>query len=221
LKLDFPCKATEQYVHITILSTSADLSSTWTVLTAPGQMILSQRAFLAALCALLALAQPAACLAPHPFRRWGAMPPRLREHLTASTPAFSTALSGAPTPAPVPEEQWVSQPLDHFDPTNSRTWKQRYFANDAWFAPSTTTNLVFLCMGGEGPALQPSVVQTGGPHCALMVEMAKRRGALVLALEHRFYGRSQPAADLTTVSPRLAHMATARHAIQRGSIPNV
>jgi serine protease 16 len=35
-----------------------------------------------------------------------------------------------------------------------------------------------------------------------MVDMARQRGALVLALEHRFYGPSQPTGDVTVASLR-------------------
>ena len=54
----------------------------------------------------------------------------------------------------------------------------------------------------RAPPFTPDVVTTGGPHCALAVEMAKTRGALVLALEHRFYGPSQPTGDLAVASLR-------------------
>jgi hypothetical protein len=54
---------------------------------------------------------------------------------------------------------------------------------------------VFLCVGGEGPALRATVVTIGDAHCALAVETARRRNALVVALEHRFYGASQVRAN--------------------------
>ena len=98
----------------------------------------------------------------------------------------------------------MTQPLDHFDALEPRTWRQRYFANTEHFdaAGSARPTLAFLCVGGEGPPFTPDVVTTGGPHCALAVEMAKTRGALVLALEHRFYGPSQPTGDLAVASLR-------------------
>lgn len=45
-----------------------------------------------------------------------------------------------------------------------------------------------MCVGGEGPPLEEDVVVTGGLHCALMVHVAIEHSALVLALEHRYYG---------------------------------
>ena len=95
---------------------------------------------------------------------------------------------------------------------DARTWRQRYFLNDRWFKnrddletnadDATDPPLAFLCVGGEGPALTPDVVTTGGVHCALMCQMAKDRGALIVALEHRFYGASQPTGDLSIQSLR-------------------
>jgi serine protease 16 len=203
-------------------------------------------AALACVSALVAAALPAgvSAIPPHPHRRLSRRPASLRAHLRAgrfvdaarAPPDLDAAPPSAP-PAPLPAERWVTQPLDHFDRLETRTWKQRYFANDAhWrkrhqhshdqdqassdqasdqaFSSSSSSSsaspapLVFLCVGGEGPAFDPTVVTTGGPHCALAVEMAASRGALILALEHRFYGPSQPTGDLTVAS--LRHLSSAQ-----------
>lgn len=204
-------------------------------------------AALACVSALVAAALPAgvSAIPPHPHRRLSRRPASLRAHLRAgrfvdaarAPPDLDAAPPSAP-PAPLPAERWVTQPLDHFDRLETRTWKQRYFANDAHWtkrqqrsrdqdqahshdqdqassdrASSSSSSaspapLVFLCVGGEGPAFDPTVVTTGGPHCALAVEMAASRGALILALEHRFYGPSQPTGDLTVAS--LRHLSSAQ-----------
>ncbi len=65
-----------------------------------------------------------------------------------------------------------------------------------------TPPTVFCCVGGEGPALTENVVITGEYHCALMVALAAQHGALIVALEHRYYGDSIPTPDLTTNSMR-------------------
>ena len=192
----------------------------------------------------------ARALAPHPHRRLAVRPTALREHLTRGRAVLPGGLSGD-----APEERWVVQPLDHFDPSDvvaadawksvreafdssdettrhlrfdgsfsspraGRTWRQRWFANDAFFdrarfhgtgtnTPSSLPDpVVFLCVGGEGPGFDPDVVVTGGAHCALAARLAqtlfekKKGGALLVALEHRFYGASQPTGDLTTESLR-------------------
>lgn len=84
------------------------------------------------------------------------------------------------------EPQWFTQRLDHFDPQNSRTWQQRYFVNGSTFG---VNGPVFLMIGGEGP-LSAFWVAVGS-----MVEYAEKNKALVLALEHRYYGASHPTSD--------------------------
>ena len=206
----------------------------------------------------------ARALAPHPHRRLDVRPTALREHLTRGRAVgpggFRSASAGFPGDAP--KERWVTQPLDHFDPTDvvaaetpsfgrgddphawdaatraslaattrernsrtGRTWRQRWFANDAFFdrarfrspndarsryerASDLPDPVVFLCVGGEGPGFDADVVVTGGPHCASAVGLArslflkKKGGALLVALEHRFYGKSQPTGELTVESLR-------------------
>ena len=103
----------------------------------------------------------------------------------------------------LPPEQWFTEQIvDHFGDSDE-TWSQRYFVNDTFFepyAPSDYGQVVFLCVGGEGPAFQPTVVVTGGPHCAWMIHLAEKFGALVVAVEHRFYGKSMPRPDFSTES---------------------
>jgi len=94
--------------------------------------------------------------------------------------------------------RWFEQPLDHFDPQNLKHWKQRYFVNDKYF--DRETGPVFLCVGGEGPALTPSAVTENNVHCSLMVKLAKKKKALIVAAEHRFYGKSIPTDDFETES---------------------
>ncbi|XP_061073731.1 thymus-specific serine protease [Conger conger] len=75
----------------------------------------------------------------------------------------------------------IIQPLDPFIET-SDTFPQRYFINEAyWKDPHGP---VFLYIGGEAALSMYSVLT--GHH----VEMAEEHGALLVALEHRFYGES-------------------------------
>ncbi|XP_037317852.2 thymus-specific serine protease [Pungitius pungitius] len=80
------------------------------------------------------------------------------------------------------KEGRIHQPLDHFDRLDLGTFPQRFFVNEAyWRRPDGP---VFLYIGGEGPISESSVL--AGHH----VDMAEEHGALLLALEHRFYGDS-------------------------------
>jgi len=85
---------------------------------------------------------------------------------------------------PPPQYHVVDQ--DHFDGTNSKVWNQAYFVNDTFWKGDTKAP-VFLCVGGEGPALDGSVV-VASPHCNVAVEWLRETGAIMFAVEHRYYG---------------------------------
>ncbi|KAF0701157.1 Aste57867_8345 [Aphanomyces stellatus] len=110
----------------------------------------------------------------------------------------------------IPADQWFeSQLLDHFDTTNTQTWKQRYHFNNAW---ATGPNApVFVQINGQTGA-DPKAVTSKS---RFMNELAKKYGALTVSLEHRFYGQSQPTGDLSvesyqyfTMKQALADIAT-------------
>ena len=119
---------------------------------------------------------------------------------------------GAAPPLPEGELWYGNQTVDHFRVAPGggaeATWAQRFFANATFFEGDGP---VFLCVGGEGPAFAEDVAVTGGVHCAHMIELASEVGALILVLEHRFYGPSMPAADYSTASLELlsSHQALA------------
>lgn len=84
---------------------------------------------------------------------------------------------------------------------HAATFQQRYFLNDTFWAGPDSDAPVFLCVGGEGPPLDESVL-VASVHCNDMIELGARRGALLLALEHRYYGVSQPFDDFSTPNLR-------------------
>lgn len=88
----------------------------------------------------------------------------------------------------LPPEQWFKQQLDHFNPTDARTWEQRYFVNSDFYKPNGP---VFIMIGGEGDASAKWMVE------GQWIEYAKQFGAKCFQIEHRFYGKSQPTADLS------------------------
>ncbi|OTF77657.1 hypothetical protein BLA29_010048 [Euroglyphus maynei] len=83
-------------------------------------------------------------------------------------------------------EEWFEQKLDHFDPTNVMTWKQRYFINEQMFNRSNDSP-VFLQLGGEGEA-NPIWLKEG----QIATNYGPYYQALQILLEHRYYGQSQP-----------------------------
>jgi thymus-specific serine protease len=94
---------------------------------------------------------------------------------------------------PAPPDQYFSQRLDHFDfkDSQSTTWNQRFWVNASFFK-DTENAPVFFYIEGEGAGSPYSVVS--GEH----VSLAAQYGALIVSLEHRFYGASIPTADYST-----------------------
>ncbi|XP_052012585.1 thymus-specific serine protease [Apodemus sylvaticus] len=150
---------------------------------------------------------------------WGLSAPafllrRLREHIQkfqeSSTlhPSFGLGHS----PGAVPKQGWLEQPLDPFNASDRRTFLQRYWVNDQHRIGQDVP--VFLHIGGEG-GLGPGSVTAGHP-----AALASAWGALVISLEHRFYGLSVPAGGLDAALLRylssrhaLADVASARQAL--------
>ncbi|KAI3354518.1 hypothetical protein L3Q82_019032, partial [Scortum barcoo] len=108
---------------------------------------------------------------------------RAKQHLLTHTASGHQSLQHV-------KEGRIHQQLDHFNHQDVRTFPQRFFVNEAhWQCPDGP---VFLFIGGEGPIFEFDVL--AGHH----VDMAEEHGALLLALEHRFYGDSINPDGLTT-----------------------
>jgi len=79
---------------------------------------------------------------------------------------------------------WFEQKLDHFNESDDRVWKQRYYTNFDHYQPGGP---IFIYIGGEGPLTSGTV----GPRL-VPGYFAEKYGGAAIALEHRFYGESQP-----------------------------
>ncbi|KAL5557593.1 hypothetical protein UlMin_039829 [Ulmus minor] len=90
------------------------------------------------------------------------------------------------------DEHWFDQTLDHFSPYDHRKFKQRYYEFlDDFRIPSGP---IFLVICGEGPC--------NGISNDYISVLAKKFGAAVVSLEHRYYGKSSPFNSLTTENLR-------------------
>ncbi|KAL0222320.1 hypothetical protein RCL1_002174 [Eukaryota sp. TZLM3-RCL] len=84
------------------------------------------------------------------------------------------------------------QKVDHFDGTNTDTFKQRYCK---FLSPSFSNGSpIFLYISGENRA-RDNLCSTG-----YSLELAKMYKGALFAVEHRFYGESYPYQDLTLPS---------------------
>jgi hypothetical protein len=111
------------------------------------------------------------------------------------------------------EEHWYTQRLDHFNAQVNETWSQRYFDIDQYWDPETGPLFLYIC--GEGTCRQPA-------ESSFVVNLAKQFKGRVLALEHRFYGKSQPrdnwsTENLTYLTPDLGLADLAQFATDKSN----
>ncbi|XP_020290763.1 putative serine protease K12H4.7 [Pseudomyrmex gracilis] len=90
-------------------------------------------------------------------------------------------------------EGWITQPVDHFNHRDNRTWYMRYRENPIFLK---TNSPIFIMIGGEWE-ISDGFLQGG-----LMYELALKHGALMYYTEHRFYGKSRPTSDTSTENLR-------------------
>ncbi|WJX88513.1 putative serine protease eda2 [Trifolium repens] len=86
------------------------------------------------------------------------------------------------------KELWLNQTLDHFSPYDHRQFRQRYYEFLDYFR--IPDGPVFLVIGGEGPC--------NGIVNDYIGVLAKKFGAAVVSLEHRYYGASTPFDNIAT-----------------------
>ena len=103
----------------------------------------------------------------------------------------------APFNTSVQELYYANALTDHNAPTSQKTfWKQRYFLNDEFYGGKDFP--IFLYIGGEGPLTSGVLSERNYIYTA-----ARTHRALLVAVEHRFYGRSYPTVDMSTDNLRL------------------
>ncbi|EFN80400.1 putative serine protease K12H4.7 [Harpegnathos saltator] len=90
-------------------------------------------------------------------------------------------------------EGWITQPLDHFNPRENRTWSMRYYENSALLRANGP---ILITIGGEW------TISTGFLQGGLMYEIASVHGGMMYYTEHRFYGKSRPTKDTSASNLR-------------------
>lgn len=100
---------------------------------------------------------------------------------------YMDSLSSQVTSTIGPLPCYFTQKQDHFDEKNKNEWQQAYYVNATFWEGAESGAPVFLCVGGEGPPLDGSVV-VSSPHCNVAVEWLQETKALMFAVEHRYYG---------------------------------
>uniref|UniRef100_A0A0D9XP81 Uncharacterized protein n=1 Tax=Leersia perrieri TaxID=77586 RepID=A0A0D9XP81_9ORYZ len=92
------------------------------------------------------------------------------------------------------ETRYYTQRLDHFNaaPASYGTFQQRYLVNDTFWGGKTAP--VFVYAGNEGE------IELFTNNTGLMWEMAPSFGAMLVFIEHRYYGQSIPFGGNKTVA---------------------
>ncbi|XP_050053388.1 putative serine protease K12H4.7 isoform X1 [Aphis gossypii] len=89
------------------------------------------------------------------------------------------------------KNKWFEQELDHFNATDTRTWKQRYHMNLKYYKMGGP---VFLMVGGREEISQNWMIS------GAWIEYAQMFNAACFQLEHRYYGMSHPTENLNTTN---------------------
>ena len=108
-------------------------------------------------------------------------PPYSFSTLSASSNPYLSQLSNA---------TYNYQTLDHFGwSVSSQRWSQYFLYSTQYWLPPTSPNgpgPVFLYAGNEGP------IETFAANTGAMFELAQSFNAMIVFVEHRYYGRSMP-----------------------------
>ncbi|KAJ3439506.1 protease s28 pro-x carboxypeptidase-related [Anaeramoeba flamelloides] len=96
-------------------------------------------------------------------------------------------------------DYFLDQKIDHFNPLDSRKFQQLYYVNDTYYQQGGP---VFLVINGE--AGMPDLYQEYG----YPLELAQTHNALVISLEHRYYGTSLPFGEDSFSTENLQYLNT-------------
>ncbi len=107
------------------------------------------------------------------------------------------ALAGPPVTV---KEAAFKQTLDHGSVSDQRTFTQRYWTSSTYSKGASAPTLLYIC--GEGKCGSGALMY--GP----MGGWAKSVGGNLIAIEHRYYGLSQPFTDLS--SEHLQYLTTSQ-----------
>nr|GMC88809.1 lysosomal Pro-X carboxypeptidase-like [Ipomoea batatas] len=105
------------------------------------------------------------------------------------------------------DTKYFTQILDHFSftPQSYQTFQQRYLINDKYWGGAKNMAPIFVYMGGEDD-IEPFARETGS-----IIEFAPHFNALVVFIEHRFYGKSVPfggVKEATSSSKTLGYLSS-------------
>jgi hypothetical protein len=86
------------------------------------------------------------------------------------------------------ETLWITQPLNHFDSQDHRTFQMRYMKNDQYLVDGGP---IFIYVGGEW-TITSGTLRAGHVH-----DMTRELNGTFFYTEHRYYGETHPTEDLS------------------------
>ena len=95
----------------------------------------------------------------------------------------------------------ITQSLDHFSVSETRTFQQRYWITATFATGADAPVLLYVCGESECGS---SPLQFGP-----LLKIARETGAFIVSFEHRYYGKSQPFGDLSTENLKFLSTAQA------------
>ncbi|XP_048538984.1 lysosomal Pro-X carboxypeptidase-like [Triticum urartu] len=131
---------------------------------------------------------PAPAAAVSPSKRPTHQPPSFPAGISTPRQLAASSSSGYATAVKPFTAHYFPQELDHFTftPNSSRVFSQKYLLNDTFWRRKPTVGPLFVYMGGEAD-IEWLATTTG-----FMFDIAPEFGALIVFIEHRFYGESKP-----------------------------
>ncbi|KAK6944081.1 Peptidase S28 [Dillenia turbinata] len=97
---------------------------------------------------------------------------------------------------PLYETKYFTQILDHFNynPQSYQTFQNRYLINDKYWGGAAKNSPIFVYTGNEGD------IEWFAQNTGFMFETAPHFEALLVFIEHRFYGKSIPYGGDTSIA---------------------
>jgi len=96
-------------------------------------------------------------------------------------------------------QYWFSgQLVDHFSPLDNRTFSQRYWVVPDYYDPKSGPVFMYIC----GEYTCPGVM----PERQFPIMVAAQQKALIVVLEHRYYGLSQPLGNDSLKTSNLVYL---------------
>lgn len=85
----------------------------------------------------------------------------------------------------------ISIPIDHFNTSDHRTYKNRYYINDTYYKPGGP--VFFFDYGEQGlsPKLASTLLKETGSEVSA-IQLAKKFNGVAILWEHRYFGESLP-----------------------------